>query len=144
MRSRLFLFLVFTLCASTVAACGTPPTTSGQWTAQHVLDAFRKAGLSVEDAHVPSNDEGLPQTAGAEAITFRITQPTGQATGYIFSLPSAQAAEQLHQSAMSFSPPVANGFASRTFTHDNIYVMLFGSVSEEVLQHYEEAVKTLK
>jgi len=108
------------------------------------VDAFRQAGLPVDQVHVPDAGEGLPAASGTEAVAFHISYPSGEATGYIFSLPSSTAAEQLRQSSASVPQPATSGFAALTFTHDNIYVMVFGRLPEATLRHYEDALNALK
>jgi len=83
-------------------------------------------------------------TSGTEAVAFHISHSTGEATGYIFSLASSTAAEQLRQSSASVPQPSTNGFAALTFTHDNIYVMMFGRLPEATLRQYEDALQALK
>jgi hypothetical protein len=143
MRSRLLLLTILLLCAS-IVACGGPATPAAHWTTNQVVDAFRKAGLPVDQVHVPDSDEGLPAASGTEAVAFHISHPSGEATGYIFSLPSSTAAEQLQQSSASVSQPSTNGFAALSFTHDNVYVMVVGGLPEATLRQYEDALKTLK
>jgi hypothetical protein len=127
-----------------VTACGGPRAPAAHWTTNQVVDAFRQAGLPVDQVHVPDAGEGLPATSGTEAVAFHISHPSGEATGYIFSLPSSTAAEQLRQSSASVPQPAASGFAALTFTHDNIYVMVFGRLPEATLRQYEDALNALK
>ena len=134
---RLFLILFFCI----LTACGNPRP---DWTTTQVIEAFRKAGLAVEQVHNPGEDEDLPQEEGVEVVTFFIPHATGGAYGYIFSLPSATRAEQLKQSSDASPEPSREGFSSTTFTHDNVYVMLSGNVPGAVLQQYEMALRGLK
>ena len=144
MRPRLPLSIPFLLCAGIATACGGPVASAAHWTTNQVVDAFRNAGLPVDQVHVPDADEGLPATSGTEAVAFHINHPNGEATGYIFSLPSSTAAEQLRQSSTSVPQPSTNGFAALTITHDNIYEMEFGQLPEAALRPYEDAHKALK
>ena len=144
MRSRLLLLIIFLLCAGIATACGGPAAPAAHWTTNQVVDAFRNAGLPVDQVHVPEAGEGLPATSGTEAVVFHSNHPSGEATGYIFSLSSSTAAEQLGQSSTSIPQPSTNGFAALTFTHDNIYVMVFGQLPEATLRQYEDALKALK
>jgi len=143
MRAFLFLLTICLLCIS-ITACGAPPANTAHWTTQQVVDAFHNAGLPADQIHVPDTGEGLPASPGTEAVAFHIGHPDGEATGYIFSLPSSTAAEQLRQSSASMPQPSTNGFAAITFTHDNIYVMLFGRLPEATLRQYDTALNDLK
>jgi len=139
-----FLFLTICLLCTGITACGVPTATTAHWTTKQVVDAFHNAGLPVDQVHVPDTGEGLPAAPGTEAVAFHISHPDGEATGYIFSLPSSTAAEQLRQSSASMPQSSANGFTAITFTHDNIYVMLFGRLPEATLRQYDEALSVLK
>jgi hypothetical protein len=137
-RTLCYLVLLLTL-----IGCGQP---APHWTTADALRALDQAGLKVENVHIPDADGTMPGAAGVEAIQFHLPNTNQGALGTVFSLPSARDAQQLEASARtSFSQfPNTSTSAALAFTHDNLYVMLFGNTSEATLRTYQDAIERLK
>jgi hypothetical protein len=115
-----------------------------KWTTKQVVEAFKSAGLEVENPRPMTKDDyGFVPMRAIEATRFIIPSLCPDCGGRIFSFATQ---EDLEITKMYYEElgKASALFFSWLFVKDNILVQINGDLPEEQARKYENALNTLK
>jgi len=115
-----------------------------EWTLEQVVQAFRAAGLEMENPRPMTKDDyGMAPMRAVEATRFLIPSLCPDCGGRIFNF-STQEDLEITKSYYEELGKSSASFFSWLFVKDNILVQINGDLHEELARKYQEALSTLK
>jgi len=129
-------------------ATSTPESTSTpefkQWTSSQVIEAFKAAGLEVENPRAMTKDDyGMAPMLAIEGTRFLIPSLCPDCGGRVLSFSSQEDLETTKAYYIELGRSSA-AFFSWVFTKDNILVQINGELPEETAKQYEAALAILQ
>jgi hypothetical protein len=124
------------------SAGGAASTSFQKWRNSQVIDAFKAAGLEMENPRPMSKptDYGAAPTVDTEATQFSIPSLAEGGGGHIYNFASDADLEKMIQYYANAS---TDNF-SWVYVKDNILVQLDGRLTEERAKRYEAALSNVK
>ena len=128
--------------ASSSEAAGAASTSFQKWKTSQVVNAFKAAGLELENPRPMSKpkDYGAAPTIDTEATQFTIPSLGEGGGGHIYSFASEDNLEKMVQYYANAS---TDNF-SWVYVKDNILVQIDGRLPEEKAKQYEAALSNVK
>lgn len=120
-----------------------PAQTSGQWTVDQVIAAFKSAGLEAEaPKRMAREDYGMAPLVG-EGVRFLIPSLCADCGGRVFAVPVVAERDRLAGYYQEMGKASA-AFFSHVFVRDNIVVQINGDMKDDQAAKYETALKGMR
>ena len=128
----------------TATPIATPTLVFERWTSAQVVDAFKNAGLEVENTTPMTKDDyGLAPLSAIEGTHFIIPSLCADCGGRIFSFASEEDLILMKDYYQNLGKSSA-AFFSWVFVKDNVLVQINGDLAETKANQYQDALNNLR